>query len=170
MRFSSINKTPPNAARLGSFITTGTATLSLLTAAPDGPVSILAPGTLIDGTTAGAWSGAASSQLLFDYAVTPNTFDPDLLSDTTTGIMGIRITSGADFYYGWFQITSIAADALSYAVQGLVYNNTPNAGVLAGNDTDPNAPPSGAVPEPSSVGMIVLGAAGVYALRRRRDA
>jgi hypothetical protein len=94
-------------------------------------------------------------------------FNPNLLQPSTTYTIGFRVPDGADFYYGWATLGNIQPDGSSYQLLGFAYNDTPNAPIEAQQDSDP---PASTIPEPSSFGLILLGAAGLGALRRRINA
>jgi hypothetical protein len=72
-------------------------------------------------------------------------------------------TSGTDSYYGWVELNasvSISGDA-EVQVLDYAYRDTPNTDILVGHTSD-------AAPEPSTLALFALGAAGVAAVRRRR--
>ncbi len=75
------------------------------------------------------------------------------------GYIGIRFdpAGGSDWKYGWIHIDSVAGDYQSYHIDGYAYE-TSGGSIVAG-----------AVPEPSSLALLALGAAGVRFLRKRYD-
>jgi hypothetical protein len=75
--------------------------------------------------------------------------------------LGLRFTMSAQEYLGWAQI-SINQGAPSLTLRDYGYNDVAGGSINAGD--------SGAVPEPSSLALFAMGAAGVVALRRRRKA
>lgn len=74
--------------------------------------------------------------------------------------LGVRFNLGAGDRYGWIAVR-VNPDALSGDVLGYAYEDS-GAGILTGA----GAP----VPEPSSIALMAAGAAGLVALRRRRQA
>ena len=111
----------------------------------------LAPGTTIDGSSSffGATGGIQTVGI------------PDM----TTGIIGFKFNPAAtDGFagttptnYGWFRLevnTTTGGKIVDWA-----YESTPGASISAG-----------AVPEPSALGFLAMGAAGLTGLRRRRAA
>lgn len=77
-----------------------------------------------------------------------------------TGFAGIRFVAGADFYYGWIEMTRLAGGSIR--VDSWALESSSNTPIFT-------ADRGGAVPEPASAGIFALaaGAAGVRALRRR---
>jgi hypothetical protein len=75
-----------------------------------------------------------------------------------TGFVGIRFADGADYYYGWVQITKNATNA-DFTIDAWYVSDTANQAVIAGS----TAPP--AVPGIGGLAALACGAAGV---RRRR--
>ena len=69
-------------------------------------------------------------------------------------------------YYGWADIY-YDLDNKQLTLNSYAYENSPNTGILAGNTGSVTA-----VPEPSTLklGLLVLGASGLVALRRKRKA
>ena len=80
-----------------------------------------------------------------------------------TGFIGLHILYVSDVHYGWARIELIITSVtggqgdVSFRVIDLAYESDANTGLTAG-----------AIPEPSSLGMLAMGATGLYALRRRR--
>lgn len=72
-----------------------------------------------------------------------------------TGYAGVEFGGPGGEYFGWANITVNAN--YSVTLNGFAYNNTPNQGVII----EP-------VPEPSSLLLLTLGAAGIAAYRRKR--
>jgi hypothetical protein len=72
-----------------------------------------------------------------------------------TGYVGLEFGGPGGEYYGWANVT-VNSD-YSITLNGFAYNNTPNQGIVV----EP-------VPEPSSLLLLTLGAAGIAAYRRKR--
>ena len=88
---------------------------------------------------------------------------PDLIEGTGTwnpgdrGFIGLEFTVGGQDYYGWADLTADAVNDVTlhaYAVE-----KTAGQGILAGATKS--------IPEPSTLGLLALGAVGLAAQRRR---
>ena len=86
----------------------------------------------------------------------------------TTGFLGIRFIDGADFYYGWVQITNHDSNSAVFTVDSWAMESDAGTGILT---VASGAASGAAVPEPTSLGLfaLCLGAAGVRSQRRRRQ-
>ncbi len=84
-------------------------------------------------------------------------------TNSTPGYIGFRFSQAGTDYYGWVNISSIAADYTSYHVFDWAYQAD---GISAGAGR-----PVSAVPETSSLALLAMGAGGLmcYRLRRRRN-
>ena len=89
-------------------------------------------------------------------------------SNGVPGYIGFKFTDagGSNLYYGWAEIT-IDASNTAYTINEWAYNSTAGGSILVGQTADVSA-----VPEPSalSLALIGLGAGGVLAWRRRKQA
>ena len=74
-----------------------------------------------------------------------------------SGWVGFAIPDGSDFNYGAVSVSNV--DVGTITVNEILFETTPN---------DPLQIPN--APEPSTFGLLALGAAGVLALRKRRKA
>lgn len=116
----------------------------------------LGPNVLVSAAPAiNYWYRAINSQ------TTSNDIQNAWGADGDTGFAGIRFVDGADFYYGWIEMTRLAGGSIR--VDSWALESSPNTSILTPSG------PGGAVPEPASAGIFALaaGAAGVRALRRR---
>lgn len=77
----------------------------------------------------------------------------------STGLFGFRFTIGGNIHYGYGQMTisSSFGAGRGFEIDYAYYESTPNTPVTAV-----------AVPEPSAIGLLALGAVGAGALSRRR--
>jgi len=77
-----------------------------------------------------------------------------------SGQFGFRFTSGSDTFYGWGSLVpDLLAPGQGFKITEAYYHSTPDAAI------DVGAVP---VPEPSSMVLLALGAAGLTAWRARR--
>lgn len=76
-----------------------------------------------------------------------------------TGYAGMRLTDGANVYSGWIQVsvTNYNNRAMTATLIDWAYENTPGQAIQAG-----------AIPEPSTAGLLFGGAAIASLMRRRR--
>lgn len=95
-----------------------------------------------------------------NYQITDNDIPYAWGADGDTGFAGIRFVDGANFYYGWIEMTRLAGGLIR--VDSWALESSSNTPILTSDR-------GGAVPEPASAGIFALaaGAAGVRALRRR---
>jgi hypothetical protein len=80
--------------------------------------------------------------------------------DGTSGYVGFSFDNAGTVNYGWLAVTYNAA-AQTLVVGDFAYENS-GASILAGD--------IGVIPEPSSLGLLALGASGLLARRRRQAA
>jgi hypothetical protein len=141
---------------------------SLLTTGSD--ISMISTNDTLSSSSS-IWNGYTTWQRLFEYDMEDQVFASPYLSNSQTGTIGARFNVGGSTYYAWINISNIANDGSSFTVQALALNDTPDAPIMGGQTADPPPPPPppAAIPEPASVGLILLGAAGLTMLRRRDD-
>lgn len=79
-------------------------------------------------------------------------------SETVTGYVGFAIPrdGGTDYNYGWAQF-SVNVDGKFMELHDFAYETDLNTAII-----------TGAVPEPTSTALLLTGAAGLLALRKRR--
>ncbi len=121
-------------------------------------VAALAFGTLIDPTVSTNW-GTGGKMIGYDNgAMLLDGFWP---SDGSSAYLGFYFVASGTPFAGWADIATTAnTNTSSFEVLSYAYQNTPNTAIAAGD--------FGQAPEPSSMALIALGAAGLIALRRRR--
>ena len=112
-------------------------------------VSALSSGDLIDATTVGpVFYGSMA------YANDPNSE----FNNTPDGYIGLSFPSGANLFYGWVRV-AVDRSAGTFLVKEWAYNSVSGAEIRAGQ-----------IPEPSTLGMLAAGSAGLIAMRRRKKA
>ena len=70
--------------------------------------------------------------------------------------LGVRFKIGDDIHFGWVQV-DVNADANQATINGYGYQDVPGATAHAGT-----------VPEPGSLALLAIGAAGIAARRRKK--
>ena len=119
--------------------------------------------------TSGSTIDAASTysgDTYLDFSNYTQIFNPfnDIIDNgefrNTTGYAGMRLTNGADVYYGWIQVsvTNYNNFNLTGTFIDWAYENSPGVGIQAG-----------AIPEPSTAALLLAGAiTGLTILRRKK--
>jgi hypothetical protein len=174
-----------NADTLVDYIFTGTlGSPTTVTNSVDGGSNGVAIGTT--GVAAGvdvAGLSFQTSAVLNTGTVSPGYCDPKIktcfkatvtnngpLPVSTPVYLGLSFDISGQTHYGWAQISTTMLGTTSNTADSLVtvidyaYETTPGASLLTGQTV--GAP----TPEPSSLALFALGAAGIAALRRRRKA
>ncbi len=95
----------------------------------------------------------------------PNTFSSSSVRINKNGYIGFTIGSGTGLKFGWIEIANYintSAD-FSYIVKDWGYEDIPNTPILAGDTVGVSA-----VPEPTSLALIAMGAGGLVLFRKRQ--
>jgi hypothetical protein len=129
---------------------TGTGAVSVLASAGDA----VEPGPLAFGTPINLGDPTVTvSQILLSYNSSNKS---GLWASQTDAFLGVQFTSNVQQYLGWVHLQLDVGQA---TVVGYAYDDQPGQSINAG-DTG--------TPEPASLSLFALGAAGVLALRRRQ--
>jgi hypothetical protein len=91
---------------------------------------------------------------------TQNPLDPPFgpWVGATNAFLGLTVNSGQNLHFGWVRLS--VDEKLGIVFQDLAIESEPGTSIAAG---------AGAVPEPGSLGLLALGAAGLAVWRKRRD-
>lgn len=146
-------------AAYGGVLVAGTASPAYSSARRLSSGATIGPGGIFDSYGAGLRGVFRSGSYSTVYGQWPGGAAPG-----TTGFAGLYFYDyGGDKHYAWLRLR-LENDADGYpdkiTVVDWAYQTTPDAPIRAGQE----------VPEPSPLGLLALGAAGVAALRRRRRA
>ena len=140
---------------------------------PGGPYNYAIAQALVNGGIIGAGnavqnfsasesiSGASliNTGYLF-WARTFGTLHPGYeFSYSSPGYVGFRLELDGGDKYGWVQIKDIPSNARSYTIVDWAYEDSGNP-IKTGE--------TGVVPEPSGLALLACGAAGIYALRKKK--
>jgi len=122
-------------------------------------------GNLIGG--ASVWSGNSYKDFSFfmeDFRDFPFSDEGGEFRNTT-GYAGMRLTDGADVYFGWIQVSvsNYNNSGITGTLIDWAYESTPNVAILAGA-----VAPSAPVPEPGTWAAAALLAGGAALMRWRK--
>lgn len=103
-------------------------------------------------------TGAGARRLIDDGAMGSDAFG---FTSGQAGFAGFRFDAGGTTLYGWAELTIDVTAPATVTISQWAYEDT-GAAIAVGATT-------AAVPEPSSLGLLALGAAGVTAWRRKKQ-
>lgn len=137
-----------------SFLRTGGALLKELDKGDNITGTWVAAAAAVQGREGVSWSGYFTSATV----------------DDSKGYIGFRLDQGDGYYnYGWIHVSGFS-DSINtkgeLSIDGWAYQDDVNTAILAGQRSGGGG--GGAVPEPSGLALLACGAAGIYALRRKR--
>jgi hypothetical protein len=81
------------------------------------------------------------------------------------GHLGVSFDISGNTHFGWIDIEA-TADLHSLTIHGFAFEDDPGVGIGAGHAQISR--PAKDVPEPGTLSLLAMGAAGLYAMRRRR--
>ena len=88
------------------------------------------------------------------------------------GFVGVRFDiPGGSPHFGWIEVEYVRdSDPDHLTIYGWGYETVSGVGIQAGAGITTNLPPPPpAIPEPNTLALLMLGAAGVYSWRRRQQ-
>lgn len=130
-----------------------------------------APGQLV-GFRAGPSNLAYVSNLTSGTSIGPGTTGPTFYGSmaygavnpnaqfnlTSNGLIGLSFPSGSDLLFGWIRVSTDQSGGVLKIIDW-AFESTPSTAI-----------PAGVVPEPASLGLLAVGAAGLAAYRGKRRA
>jgi hypothetical protein len=87
------------------------------------------------------------------------------------GFLGLRFNNASGTHYGWLQgAGDVASEVKTFTITDWAYESCPGVGISTGATSGGGAcdSPGGQTPEPSTMGLLALGALGLPLLRRRK--
>ena len=72
---------------------------------------------------------------------------------------GVRFENESGTHYGWIRFENPTGSPVGGSITGYAYETIPDQGIIAG-----------AIPEPGTVGLLSVGALGIFLVRKRRCA
>ena len=107
-------------------------------------------------TFASQFATQATTYALYGAAPGPNS----AFAAGAEGFVGFTFDTGGGAQYGWARITFDPGNTNTFTVNEFAYTTDPDHQIAAGQTEG--------IPEPTSLGLLALGAVGVLANRRRR--
>ncbi len=127
------------------------------------------PGTSMINPNLGIVQSAATMR----YGIEIGPWNEDTYTGTPSGFIGAKFQIDATTHFGWIAV-EVDNAMESGTITGYAYESNPNTPIGAGHLPPPShdviaeMSSSGVIPEPTHLGLLALGAAGVAALRRRK--